>query len=44
MGMGQAADAAASLAAKSNATPLEVPLAEIHTLLGEHGAIITAKA
>jgi len=40
MGMGQAAGAAATLAAKSGTTPLEVPLKEIHALLREHGAII----
>lgn len=40
MGMGQAAGAAAALAAKSGTTPLEVPLKEIHDLLRTHGAII----
>ena len=40
MGMGQAAGAAAALAAKAGTTPLEVPLKEIHALLREHGAII----
>jgi hypothetical protein len=40
MGMGQAAGVAAALAAKSNTTPLEVPLKEIHDLLRTHGAII----
>ena len=40
MAMGQAAAAAAALAAKKNTTPLEVPLAEIHQLLAQHGAII----
>lgn len=44
MGMGQAAGAAAALAAKNGSTPLEVPLAEIHELLREHGAIIPGKA
>jgi hypothetical protein len=44
MGMGQAAGVAASLAAKSGTTPLEVPLAEIHKLLREHGAIVPGKA
>jgi hypothetical protein len=44
MGMGQAAGVAASLAAKSGTTPLEVPLAEIHQLLREHGAIVPGKA
>jgi hypothetical protein len=40
MAMGQAAGAAATLAAKAGTTPLEVPLKEIHTLLRDHGAII----
>jgi len=40
MGMGQAAGAAATLAAKGSTTPLEVPLEKIHQLLREHGAII----
>lgn len=40
MGMGQAAGAAAALAAKAGASPLEVPLKELHALLREHGAII----
>lgn len=40
MGMGQAAGAAAALAAKAGTTPLEVPLKEIHDLLRTHGAII----
>lgn len=40
MGMGQAAGAAAALAAKAGSTPLEVPLKEIHDLLRAHGAII----
>jgi len=40
MGMGQAAGVAAALAAKSERTPLEVPLKEIHDLLRAHGAII----
>jgi hypothetical protein len=44
MGMGQAAAAAAVLAAKGGTTPLEVPLADIHGLLAEHGAIIPRKA
>ena len=43
MGMGQAAGAAASLAAKKQTTPLKVPLAEIHALLKEHGAIVPGK-
>lgn len=40
MGMGQAAGAAAFLAAKAGTTPLEIPLKEIHDLLRTHGAII----
>jgi len=40
MAMGQAAGAAAALAAKSRTTPLEVPLEEIRRLLAEHGAIV----
>lgn len=44
MGMGQAAGVAAALAAKTNATPLEVPLKDIHALLKEHGQIIPQKA
>lgn len=44
MGMGQAAGAAATLAAKSGTTPLDVPLKEIHDLLRSHGAIIPGDA
>jgi hypothetical protein len=44
MAMGQAAGATATLAAKAGTTPLEVPLAEIHELLAEHGAIIPRKS
>ncbi len=40
MAMGQAAGATAALAAKQGTTPLDVPLAEIHQLLAQHGAII----
>jgi hypothetical protein len=40
MAMGQAAGAAAALATKAEATPLEVPLKNIHNLLRSHGAII----
>jgi hypothetical protein len=40
MGMGQAAGAAAALAAKAGSTPLDIPLKEIHDLLRRHGAII----
>lgn len=42
MGMGQAAGAAAALAVRRDTTPLKVPLAEIHALLREHGAIVPA--
>jgi len=44
MGMGQAAGVAATLAAKAGATPLEVPLDEIHALLRKHGQIIPGQA
>ena len=44
MGMGQAAGAAATLAAKAGSTPLEIPLKEIHDLLRAHGAIIPGDA
>jgi len=40
MGMGQAAGAAAALAAKAGTTPLEVPIAQIHDLIRSHGAIV----
>jgi hypothetical protein len=40
MAMGQAAAAAATLAARLGTTPLAVPLPEIHALLREHGAIV----
>ena len=40
MAMGQAAGAAAALAAKAKTTPLDLPLKEIHDLLRTHGAII----
>lgn len=40
MAMGQAAGAAAALAARKNATPLDVPLEEIKILLREHNAIV----
>jgi len=42
MAMGQAAGAAAAIAVKKGITPLDVPLAEIRSLLGEHGAIVPA--
>ena len=42
MAMGQAAGAAAALAAVHGTTPLEVPLSEIHKLLREHGAVVPA--
>ena len=44
MAMGQAAGAAAVLAARSGTTPIEVPLGEIHDLLRAHGAIIPGDA
>ena len=44
MGMGQAAGAAAALAAKAGTTPLGVPLEEIHALLHEHGQIVPGQA
>lgn len=40
MAMGQAAGAAAALAARTDTTPLEVPLEEIKTMLRTHAAII----
>ena len=40
MAMGQAAAATAALAAKTGKTPSQVPLADIHALLREHGADI----
>ena len=39
-----AGSAAATLAAKENTTPSEVPLGQIHDLLKKHGAIIPGKA
>lgn len=44
MGMGQAAGAAATLAAKHGSTPLDVPLKEIHELLRQHAAILPGDA
>jgi hypothetical protein len=44
MAMGQAAGVAASLAAKTQRSPLAVPLAEIRDLLRTHGAIIPGDA
>jgi hypothetical protein len=44
MAMGQAAGVAASLAAKTQRSPLDVPLAEIRDLLRTHGAIIPGDA
>jgi hypothetical protein len=43
MAMGQAAGAAAALAAQQGTTPLKVPLDDIHNLLEQHGAIIPGK-
>ena len=40
MAMGQAAGAAAALAAARGASPLEVPIAEVRELLRKHGAIL----
>ena len=42
MGMGQAAGAAAALAAKQKTTPMNVPLEDLRGLLREHGAIVPA--
>jgi len=44
MAMGQAAGAAASLAAKAGTTPLDVPLETIRKLLRNHAAIIPGDA
>ncbi len=44
MAMGQAAACTAFLAAKSGTTPKDVPLADIHALLLEYGAIVPGKA
>ncbi len=44
MAMGQAAGAAAALAARNKRSPLEVPLAAIRDLLGKHGAILPPAA
>jgi hypothetical protein len=44
MAMGQAAGVAASLAAKTQRSPLDVPLTEIRDLLRTHGAIIPGDA
>jgi hypothetical protein len=40
MAMGQAAGAAAALAAAKNTTPLQVSLKDIRTMLSKHGAIV----
>jgi len=40
MAMGQAAGAAAALAAQANKTPLDVPLENVRELLRKQGAII----
>jgi hypothetical protein len=42
MAIGQAAGAAAALAAQGDSTPLDVPLASIRELLQQHGAIVPA--
>jgi hypothetical protein len=44
MAMGQAAAAAAALAARDGTTPAEVPLAKLHELLREHGAIVPGRS
>ncbi len=43
MAMGQAAGAAAALAARSGTTPGSVPLGEIRSLLAEHAAIVPGR-
>jgi hypothetical protein len=40
MAMGQAAGATAALAARSETTPRQVPLAEIRSTLAKHGAVV----
>jgi HAMP domain-containing protein len=40
MAMGQAAGAAAALAARAGVTPASVPLAELRKTLTAHGAIV----
>lgn len=40
MAMGQAAGAAAALAARGGTDPREIPLEEIHALLARHGAVV----
>lgn len=42
MAMGQAAGAAAALAARQKTTPTQVPLEDLQALLREHGAIVPA--
>jgi len=42
MAMGQAAGAAAALAARSGSTPMNVPLTELRQVLKDHGAIVPA--
>lgn len=44
MAMGQAAACAAAIAAKDNTTPGSVPLAKLHAMLKDHGAIVPEKA
>lgn len=43
MAMGQAAGAAAALAAATNTTPMKVPFEQIRSVLKEHGAIVPGK-
>jgi hypothetical protein len=40
MAMGQAAGAAAAMAARQDTTPSAVPLDQLHALLREHGAVL----
>jgi len=42
MAMGQAAGAAAALAARGDTTPGAVPYAELRAVLAQHGAILPA--
>lgn len=44
MAMGQAAAAAATLAAMNRTTPGKVPLKDLHSLLKQHGAIVPEKS
>lgn len=44
MAMGQAAACAAAIAAKDGTTPGDVPLAKLHAMLKDHGAIVPQKS